>query len=200
MSTTKRRSSTEREFLLAVKKQLIQYGWTELKVNAIARTAGFDKSLIYRYFGNLEELISKYMDDSGYTHEKLSKLKIDFSKLKDLSNEQLAAKIILQRVNFLIEHPDLIELIKRSRHIKDELSKIISDKLKLSGVDFLNPFANSQHEKLRQSGILLASGIFHLIENNNDDDESSSISLHGNDSLEKFEAFLVEYLNALSAL
>jgi AcrR family transcriptional regulator len=51
------RGQTEARIVAAVGKVLARDGFAGLGVNAVAREAGVDKVLIYRYFGGLPELI-----------------------------------------------------------------------------------------------------------------------------------------------
>lgn len=53
---TRDRESTEKAILSAAKQLLAEDGFPSFGVNAIARQAGCDKQLIYRYFGGLEGL------------------------------------------------------------------------------------------------------------------------------------------------
>jgi AcrR family transcriptional regulator len=66
-STTERdRAATERRILDAVGRVLSENGFNELGVNAIARRAGVDKVLIYRYFGGLPELLAAFARRSEF--------------------------------------------------------------------------------------------------------------------------------------
>lgn len=51
------RPATERRMLDAAQSILVEQGSSGLGVNAVARAAGVDKQLIYRYFGGLEGLL-----------------------------------------------------------------------------------------------------------------------------------------------
>lgn len=52
---------TKQRFLDAVEEILITKGVTALKVNDIAKTAGLDKKLIYKYFGGTDQLIDEFI-------------------------------------------------------------------------------------------------------------------------------------------
>jgi AcrR family transcriptional regulator len=52
------RESTQRLILDAARAQLIDVGFQGLGVNAVARRAGCDKQLIYRYFDGLDGLVT----------------------------------------------------------------------------------------------------------------------------------------------
>jgi AcrR family transcriptional regulator len=54
------REATEERILQAVGRVLARHGFADLGVNTIAREAGVDKVLIYRYFGGLPELLAAF--------------------------------------------------------------------------------------------------------------------------------------------
>ena len=54
------RAQTEEELLAALGRLLAARGFEELGVNAVAREAGVDKVLIYRYFGDLPGLLAAF--------------------------------------------------------------------------------------------------------------------------------------------
>ncbi|MEM7561513.1 MAG: TetR/AcrR family transcriptional regulator [Pseudomonadota bacterium] len=56
------RLQTEQRILEAVAHILLQQGYPEIGVNAVARQAGCDKVLIYRYFGGLDELLLAFAE------------------------------------------------------------------------------------------------------------------------------------------
>ena len=60
------RAQTEQDLISAVGAVLAQDGFRALGVNRIAKDAGVDKVLIYRYFGGLAELVSAYAVSSEF--------------------------------------------------------------------------------------------------------------------------------------
>ena len=54
------RAVTEERMLAAVGEVLARDGFHAVGINAIAREAGVDKVLIYRYFGGLGELLQAW--------------------------------------------------------------------------------------------------------------------------------------------
>lgn len=60
------RQATRQAILQAVGTLLAREGFAALGVNAIAREAGVDKVLIYRYFGGLPQLLDAYGRDGGF--------------------------------------------------------------------------------------------------------------------------------------
>jgi AcrR family transcriptional regulator len=60
------KDETKMRIIDAVGEQLAKTGFRNLGVNSIARTAGVDKVLIYRYFGGLPELLKAYSQEGNY--------------------------------------------------------------------------------------------------------------------------------------
>ncbi|PSB26329.1 TetR/AcrR family transcriptional regulator [Stenomitos frigidus] len=60
------KAETKARILAAVGKLLAESGFQQLGVNAIAREAGVDKVLIYRYFENLPSLLQTFAREGDY--------------------------------------------------------------------------------------------------------------------------------------
>lgn len=60
------RGRTEYRMIRAVGSLLARDGFQGMGVNALAREAGVDKVLIYRYFGSLESLIDRYCQEVDF--------------------------------------------------------------------------------------------------------------------------------------
>lgn len=60
------REATRKRLIEAVGKLLADKGFTHLGVNAVARQAGVDKVLIYRYFGGLPGLIKAFGQEGDF--------------------------------------------------------------------------------------------------------------------------------------
>lgn len=123
-TTIRDREATRARLIEAVGSILSKSGFTALGVNAVAREAGVDKVLIYRYFGGLPELISAFgregnfwpsikelaggdIDDFAHLslNEKLSQLAKNFTKAirgRPLTQEIMAWEMV-ERNNLTIE-------------------------------------------------------------------------------------------------
>lgn len=61
------RETTEKLLVAAARDVLAEVGFQGLGINAVARRAGCDKQLIYRYFGGLEGLVDAIGDEIART-------------------------------------------------------------------------------------------------------------------------------------
>jgi len=64
--TGRDRDARERAILAALGRVIAREGFAKLGVNALAREAGVDKVLIYRYFGGLDEALQAYAERGGF--------------------------------------------------------------------------------------------------------------------------------------
>ena len=61
---TRSRQNTEQRILNAVGSILLEQGYPAVGINAIARQAGCDKVLIYRYFGGFDQLLLAFAENT----------------------------------------------------------------------------------------------------------------------------------------
>lgn len=66
MKHQKNREETEAKLIQAIGEVLAEKGFGKLGVNAVARQAGVDKVLIYRYFNDLNGLMEVYAKSSDF--------------------------------------------------------------------------------------------------------------------------------------
>jgi AcrR family transcriptional regulator len=64
--TGRNKPRSKQRFLDAVEEILITKGIAGLKVNDIAKTAGLDKKLIYKYFGGTDQLMDEYIQTKDF--------------------------------------------------------------------------------------------------------------------------------------
>ncbi|MDR3625256.1 MAG: TetR/AcrR family transcriptional regulator, partial [Ignavibacteriaceae bacterium] len=60
------KEETKQKLLDAVSKIILRDGFKSVGINTIAKEAGVDKVLIYRYFGSLEGLLKIYISQKDY--------------------------------------------------------------------------------------------------------------------------------------
>lgn len=65
-AATRDSAATRRKLIEAVGQIMARKGFRAIGVNAVARVAGVDKVLIYRYFGGLPELIRAFASDGDF--------------------------------------------------------------------------------------------------------------------------------------
>ena len=160
------RAATEARIVSAVGEVLARDGFKGTGINAIAKQAGVDKVLIYRYFGGLPELL-KHWGSSGRFWPGLDELVgtdpaaflalppaeryarfmehfIDGLRARPLTLEILAAE--------LVERTDLTVFLEAEREAWGEQAAHL-----LGGAEF------AEHPELRGLTVLLISGAQYLL-------------------------------------
>jgi len=119
---------TEAKILEAVGRLLAGQGFEGLGVNAVAREAGVDKVLIYRYFGGLDELLRAFAGSSRFwpTREEILGGALDDSGREDPA--ALSVRILHGYLRELRVRPDSQEILRweliRRNELTDELARV----------------------------------------------------------------------------
>lgn len=120
------RGATKTRLLRAVEAVIAEEGFGAIGVNAIARRAGADKVLLYRYFGGLAGLLSAYAEDGDF-----------WWQVDDLLAEPLPgpgeadglpkclAVIFARHAAFLRAHPVTLEVIAWEIAQRNELTEAL---------------------------------------------------------------------------
>jgi AcrR family transcriptional regulator len=136
------KEETKSRILRAVGKLLAESGFNSLGINAIAKEAGVDKVLIYRYFTDLPTLLQTFGREGGYLSETVIAPEVENAESlaeglvrwlvcfqKELEDRPITQEIMRWE---LTEKNDLIkELIDIRRQVSVERLKFLSDKFGL---------------------------------------------------------------------
>ncbi len=120
------RKETERKLIEAAGEVLARDGFFKLGVNAIARQAGVDKVLIYRYFDGLSGLIKAYAQQGDFwpSTQELLDMPVDAIKQKHPSEqiaiimENYAAGIRRRPVTLQILGWEMVERNELTAHLE----------------------------------------------------------------------------------
>lgn len=141
--------ATKQRLIQAVLRVLGGSGFAELGVNRVAREAGVDKVLIYRYFDGLDGLVRAAAASADFwpTYEELVG---DLAELEALPAGRLVATVLRRYAKGLQERPLALEIlawetVSRTAHtaafesVREELSlrlgALLAGKLQATAVD-----------------------------------------------------------------
>ncbi len=103
---------TKQKLRDAVGRLIVKNGFTGLGVNAVAREAGVDKVLIYRYFGDLNGLISSYLEERDFfSRQENFEKEGDSPSGKDELIER-TSDIFRNQVSILLNNRELREIMR----------------------------------------------------------------------------------------
>lgn len=108
---TRDRAGAERRLLDAVGQVLRDEGVPGLGVNALARRAGLDKVLIYRYFGGLDGLVRRWADSTDFWPSAEELLGPDDVLLQEPDRARLGRLFLERYVDALRRRPHTVQLL-----------------------------------------------------------------------------------------
>ena len=162
---TRDRAATEERLLAAVGQVLARDGFAAIGVNAVAREAGVDKVLIYRYFGGLPELLTQW-GRSGRFWPRVA----DIAK-RDL---QLGTRPVAERYAAFFDHfvdelrarPLTLEILAAEVAHRNDLTAILETEREAWGQEAtraLGGHAFTTRPELRGITLLLVAGVQYLL-------------------------------------
>ncbi|MCX8532426.1 TetR/AcrR family transcriptional regulator [Chryseobacterium luquanense] len=156
------KEKTKQKLLNAVGKILKTKGYSGLMVSKIAAVAGFDKKLIYEYFGSTDKLIDEYIRSQDYWSKFEAGDDVDLSD----GGKELSKMAIVNQFESLKKNKELQKILvwemSESRPI---LKKILDQREEVGEVLFKNitdPHFGDKSEEYRAITALLIAGSYHL--------------------------------------
>jgi AcrR family transcriptional regulator len=160
------RAATQERILAAVGEVLAREGFRAIGVNAIAREAGVDKVLIYRYFGGLPELLARWGASGRFWPTAQELLGDDAEAVQALPVEQRYALFFDRFIDALRARPLTIEILAAEIVERNELTAILETEREQWGEQVEKLFgreALSSHPELRGVTLMLVAGVQYLL-------------------------------------
>lgn len=159
------REQTTQRLLTAVGQVLARDGFAALGVNAIAREAGVDKVLIYRYFGGLPELLAAW-GASGQFWPRVEDLIAREPALLSLPVAERYARFFAHFIDEMRARPLTLEVLAAEVQHRNELTAVLETEREAWGEQAFRvlggpAFARRPH--LRALTLLLVGGVMYLL-------------------------------------
>lgn len=122
-----RKAVTRKKLIHAVGRLLAREGFKGLGVNRVAREAGVDKVLVYRYFGGLPELIREYSKTVDFWPTVEELMGPDPERLKTLPPDQQVAEVFKSFIAALRKRPATQDILAWELLERNELSMQLED-------------------------------------------------------------------------
>ncbi len=162
---SRNRPQTEARLRAAVEALLIEGGFGALTPSAVARQAGVDKMLIYRYFGDLPGLIRRiaYAPDFFPTFEDLCG-DTSVAALLERPVSVRAAHVLDRNVRALLERPVVLELMVWELVERNALTAIMEEARETLGLRVMRELFADVADKARLGAIsaVLSAGVTYL--------------------------------------
>lgn len=155
----KDRELTEQKILNAVGNIIMNEGFEKVGVNAVAQNAGVSKMLIYRYFGGLDELITKYILQKDYWIN----ITVDPTKFSNIS--QAIKQLFRDQINQLREDITLKRLYRWELSTNNPITNQLREKREKNGcqlIKVISELTHSQEKEIASLASILSASISYL--------------------------------------
>lgn len=157
------KDKSKQKLLNAVGRLLRTKGFTALKVNDIAATAGLDKKLIYKYFGGTNQLVDAYIRSQDFWSNINSN---DIPACLPDGGQALARQMLTAQFDYVAGHKELQKILLWGLYEKRQSLKKLADDREAIGEILFNhiadPFFNEDATRYRATMAILVSGIYYL--------------------------------------
>jgi AcrR family transcriptional regulator len=160
------RTATEDRILAAVGEVLVRDGFGGIGVNAIARQAGVDKVLIYRYFGGLPELLRAWGASGRFWPRVSDLLGSDPGALLELPAEERYARFFEHFIDSLRERPLTLAVLAAEVSERNELTAILEAEREAWGEEAARVLGGAEFAArpwLSGVTLMLVAGVQHLL-------------------------------------
>ena len=191
------RTETRASILAALGALLAKSGFSTIGINAVAREAGVDKVLIYRYFGGLPELLKAFAEETDFWPG-IAELMQEAGEIRDESAPgERAKQIMLAFGRALRKRPLTQEIMRWELLERNELTETLARYREAQSEKLFEQFGESTGVDLRAMASLLAAGQAYLILRSKDADVYNGLSLHSETDWKRLEAAVGAILDAV---
>lgn len=127
---------TKERLIKAVGKVIAKVGFQDLGVNMIAREAGVDKKLIYRYFGGLQDLVADYGETLDFWPNAEEIIGEDRKTVIKMEPHELMALFFKRYMRAILSRPYTLEILAWEAIERNELTKALEEVRAKTALEF----------------------------------------------------------------
>lgn len=157
---------TKNKMVQAVGKVLLKKGYTGLNATSVAKEAGVDKSLVWTYFGNLDNLVEEYIAQRDFWKYKAKDSIETLTTETKVINDDDMADLLQFQFKALLEDEILQRLMLWGISEKKQFLRKASDDRELIGEEiFKNMDSKFKNSNVDVRGIfaIVVAGIYYLV-------------------------------------
>jgi len=163
---TRNKEVTKRKILDATSRIVLRDGFKAVGINAVAREAGVDKVMIYRYFNNLMGLLEALTKEKDYWLIVFNNVSqnLDNASIEDLKN--ISVGLFTEMLRYLLQNREMQELLLWELTDKNEISAKTTSLREEQGIAIMNQLEALFRAKNIDSAAfsaLMVAGIYFLV-------------------------------------
>ncbi|WP_338666627.1 TetR/AcrR family transcriptional regulator [Pseudodesulfovibrio methanolicus] len=118
---------TKQKLVRAVGKVLAEVGFQRLGVNMVAREAGVDKKLIYRYYQGLEGLVAEYGRTVEFWPTAEELLGEDVDRIRGMAPHELMSQFFRRYLRAILRRPQTLEILAWEGVVRNDLTRSLEE-------------------------------------------------------------------------
>jgi AcrR family transcriptional regulator len=153
---------TRKRILKAVGRLLARSGFRNVGINSVAREAGVDKVLIYRYFGGLPNLLKAYAQEGDFWPS-ADELLTAVPDWETKTEAELGASLLIEFGRALRRRPITQEIMRWEMLEKNQLTDALAHYREEQSMKLLRLFRNVGSAEIQVIAALLGAGQTYLL-------------------------------------
>lgn len=149
---------TKAKILKAVGELLARDGFQGLGINAVARAAGVDKVLIYRYFGGFSELLRAYGKSGDFWPDVTELTGGDVAALKGLPAGEAFSEVMNNYLNAILRRPNTMEILAWEMIEQSELARVLAEERERVAAHLMEMFSGAWLEYVDLAAVIAVLG------------------------------------------
>lgn len=195
----KNKDSTKLRLINAVSRIIEGDGFSKLGINRIARIAECDKVLIYRYFGDINGLLSEWAKENDYYISIYDSLQKNIAAIDKSQVQAITKQVLLTQIRFLRENRMMQELLvwELSGHKK---FKVLQDMRERDGhklQQVLNDLIGHENGEVNQYVTVLIAAINFIVLYTRQYPMFNGVDFSKEQSWEQFEKVIGNYIDII---
>ena len=179
------KEQTKQKILQAVGR-LFADGQANPGVNAVAREAGVDKVLIYRYFGGMRELLKAYLASGEFWPDFEDIMETSPYVAAMMPPAEIGTRFIHGFLRELRSRPQTLEILRRELTSPDELTAAFAQVRETSAREIAECYGDRADEMIVIHTLIMA-GLIHLLLHGRRNDSYQGITLQSDDDWLRIE-------------
>jgi len=182
------RLATADGILRAVGTLIARDGFMALGINAIAREAGVDKVLIYRYFGGMPELLRAFGESEEFWPQASEMLGEDIEALMSMSLAESVALVLINFARALKRRPLTLEIMAWEMVEQNELTEVLRKVREDVAIRVFNEFgAKLVDADVAALTTLLSAAVSYLLLRSRDTEVYNTVDIRSDKGWERIE-------------
>jgi len=146
---------TKEKLVKAVGKVMASVGFQQLGVNLVAREAGVDKKLIYRYYQGLQGLVAEYAQTLDFWPSAEELVGPDREAVRKMAPHSLMSLFFKRYLQAILTRPYTLEILAWEAIERNELTKTLEEVRVKTALEFFELMEQDPPEEVDLTALVL---------------------------------------------